>query len=319
MKYFISGGTGFIGSNLARKLIRNKNKVIIYDNNFRGKKNRLDNINNNLEIFTGDSRDTDKVIYASKSCDFFIHLTAINGTSNFYLMPEKVIDVGVKSLFSAIDACKKNKIKNLVIASSSEVYQLPNTIPTPEKIEVKIPDISNPRYSYGASKIISEIIGMHYGKDFFKRVMIFRPHNVYGPDMGNEHVIPQIISKIIKSINSHKKSKRVPISINGNGQQTRSFIYIDDFIDGLLLVMKKGVDRNVYHIGKNEEIKIINLIKKIFEIFDKKPIIKFGKNILGETPRRCPDISKICKLGFKSNFTLTKGLKNTVKWYKDNI
>jgi nucleoside-diphosphate-sugar epimerase len=234
-------------------------------------------------------------------------------------MPEKVIDVGVKSLFSAISACKKNKIKNLIIASSSEVYQLPKIIPTPEEIEVKIPDITNPRYSYGASKIISEIIGMHYGKNFFKKVIIFRPHNVYGPDMGNEHVIPQIISKISKSINLYKKSIRIPIKINGNGQQTRSFIYIDDFIDGLLLVIKKGVNRNIYHIGKNEEIKIINLIKKIFKIFGKKPIINFGKNVLGETSRRCPDISKISKLGFKSKFTLSMGLKNTVDWYRDNI
>jgi nucleoside-diphosphate-sugar epimerase len=117
----------------------------------------------------------------------------------------------------------------------------------------------------------------------------------------------------------YKKSIRIPIKINGNGQQTRSFIYIDDFIDGLLLVIKKGVNRNIYHIGKNEEIKIINLIKKIFKIFGKKPIINFGKNVLGETPRRCPDISKISKLGFKSKFTLSMGLKNTVDWYRDNI
>ena len=97
---------------------------------------------------------------------------------------------------------KKNKIKELYIASSSEVYQTPIKIPTDESEMLKIPDIYNPRYSYGGGKIISELLGIHYGKKHFKKLVIFRPHNVYGSDMGNDHVIPQFINRM-KKINTN--------------------------------------------------------------------------------------------------------------------
>ena len=92
----------------------------------------------------------------------------------------------------------KNKIKELYLASSSEVYQTPDKIPTDENVSLKIPDIKNPRYSYAGGKILTELYGMNYGKKYFKKLSICRPHNVYGADMGNEHVIPEIISRMKK-------------------------------------------------------------------------------------------------------------------------
>lgn len=84
----------------------------------------------------------------------------------------------------------------MYLASSSEVYHHPNKIPTPENIELKIPDVFNPRFSYSSGKIMTEIMGINYGNKFFKKLVIFRPHNVYGPGMGHEHVIPEIIQKL---------------------------------------------------------------------------------------------------------------------------
>ena len=94
--------------------------------------------------------------------------------------------------------CKKKKVKNFFLASSSEVYQNAFKIPTDEKEMLKIPNIHNPRYSYGGGKIISELYGIHFAKKYFKKFIIFRPHNVYGKDMGNEHVIPEFINRLRK-------------------------------------------------------------------------------------------------------------------------
>ena len=132
------------------------------------------------------------------------------------------------------------------MASSSEVYHLPNKIPTDEKEAIKIPDIHNPRYSYAGGKILTELMGINNAK-FFNKMIIFRPHNVYGRDMGNEHVIPEIIGKVNKA--------KTFIKIKGSGEQTRSFIYIDDFVKAFYLIFKKGKSLNIYNIGTQEKIK----------------------------------------------------------------
>ena len=94
-------------------------------------------------------------------------------------------------------------VRTLVLASSSEVYQTPPKVPTDESVPMVVPDPHNPRLSYGAGKIISEVMAINYGRKFFDRVLIFRPHNVYGPDMGFEHVIPQFALRMKKAIAQH--------------------------------------------------------------------------------------------------------------------
>ena len=131
-----------------------------------------------------------------------IHLAFLNGTKNFYDKPDLVLDIGVKDIINVIDACKKNKIKELILASSSEVYQKAKVIPTPENVPFSIPNAFKPRYSYATGKILTEIIAINNAK-LFKRLIIFRPHNVYGPNMGFDHVIPQFIIRMRKSISTH--------------------------------------------------------------------------------------------------------------------
>ena len=189
------------------------------------------------------------------------------------------------------------------MASSSEVYHLPNKIPTDEAEPIKIPDIFNPRFSYAGGKILTELIGINNAK-FFKKMIIFRPHKVYGKDMGNEHVIPELIKKV-------KNAKKI-LKIKGSGLQTRSFIYIDDFVQAFYLIFKSGKHLNIYNIGTQEQIKIIDLARNIIKIFKKKLKIKKGQIAEGGTQRRTPNINKIRKLGFKKKFSIVKGLKQIV-------
>ena len=317
MHYFVTGGSGFIGSALVKRLLKENNRVTVYDNNARGNINRLPVDNKNLVFIEGDIRDIKNLIRSSKEATSFIHMAAINGTDNFYNHPELVLDVGIRGMLAAIDACRENGIKEFVLASSSEVYQTPIIIPTPENVPLVIPDIKNPRYSYGGSKIISELILQNYGKSGFNRVLTFRPHNVYGPDMGWKHVLPQLIMRALE-LKRTIKNETIPLKIHGDGTQTRSFIYIDDFIEALIMLLKNGQNFETYHIGTNHEIAIKDLAYMIGDHLGIKIKLETSKNLLGETIRRCPDINKIRQIGFVPKVLLDEGLKRTICWYKKN-
>lgn len=301
--FLVTGGTGFIGSNITEMLLKEGHKVHIFDNNFRGKLSRIVKFKNkNLKFFEGDIRNYHQLNKAFKNVDSVIHLAYINGTKFFYTQPTLVLDVAIKGLMNVIDICINNKIKEIYIASSSEVYQTPMKVPTDEEEMLKIPNVMNPRYSYGGGKILSELVGINYGRKYFKKLVIFRPHNVYSGDMGDNHVIPEFIKRF-------KKLKNRRFKIIGSGNEIRSFIHIDDFVDAFKLIMKKGKHLNIYNIGTNEKITIRDLALKLSKILKKKiKIIKTSKHV-GGTNIRMPNIKKIKKLGFKQKISLGEGLK----------
>lgn len=306
----ITGGTGFIGSSITKLLAEDvNNKIRVFDNNSRGSLEKLGDTIKNIKFIKGDICDYKKVLKASKNCKIVIHLAYINGTEYFYKYPTKILEVAIKGLMNVVEACIKNKITELYLASSSEVYHQPSSIPTKEDVILKIPDIYNPRYSYAGGKILTELVGINYGKKFFKKLIIFRPHNVYGPNMGNEHVIPQFINRM------SKLNKKKIFFIKGTGKEIRSFIYIDDFAQAFYKIFKKGKHLEIYNIGTERKINILQLSKKISKIMKKNIVISKRKLAAGGTLIRCPDISKIKKLGFVPKFSLEEGLSKTIKNY----
>jgi len=316
-KYLVTGGTGFIGSAIIKKLLLKKsNKVVCLDSNIRGNLRKLGDDLKKIKIITADIRNLKALIKASRKVDCLIHLAFLNGTEYFYNRPDLVLDIGTKGIINVIEACKKNKIKELIIASSSEVYQKASIIPTPENIPLSIPNVFNPRYSYATGKILSEVIAINNSK-LFKRLIIFRPHNVYGPDMGSEHVIPQFIIRMKKSI-SKKKAGKIKFFIKGSGKETRAFNFIDDFSDGLMKIINKGKHLNIYNIGSQEEVTITGVAKLIANHFQREITIVKGPRHPGSTLRRCPDISKLKSLGYKPKVKLKEGIKIITDWYLKN-
>jgi nucleoside-diphosphate-sugar epimerase len=316
-KYLVTGGTGFIGSALVKRLVKEGHFVRVLDNDIRGAKERLEAVSGKIELVEVDVRNSADVEKACSGVDCVIHLAYINGTEYFYKMPELVLEVGVKGMVNVIDACVKLGIKELVLASSSEVYQSPPTIPTDEAAPMVVPDPLNPRYSYGSGKIISELLAINYGRKHFDRVIIFRPHNVYGPDMGWEHVIPQFVLRM-KDICRSCDDKKIKFPIQGTGKETRAFVFIDDFIDGLILLLEKGEHMNIYHIGTMEEISIGDVAKQIGDYFGKEIKIVPGVEAKGSTKRRCPNTRKMERLGYSPKTPFEKGLKITAEWYDKN-
>tara|TARA_Y100000590_G_scaffold395142_1_gene474877 strand:- start:6993 stop:7940 length:948 start_codon:yes stop_codon:yes gene_type:complete len=310
-KFLVTGGLGFIGSNISKLLVKKKHDVVIFDNSSRGNLKKISKIKKKVKFIKGDIRNKKLLEKSLNNVDAVVHLAYINGTKYFYQHPVKILEIAIKGIVNILDCCIKKGVKEIYLASSSEVYNDPDKIPTDESVVLKIPDIYNPRYSYGGGKIITELMGIHYGKKFFKKLIIFRPHNVYGPDMGFEHVIPEIIQRTRKL----NKKKKV-LKIMGTGKETRSFIFIDDFIEGFNLLLSRGKHLNIYNIGTSERISIKKLAYKIAKTLKRK--IKVSSKISaarGSPTHRCPNISKLKKLGFKKRYNLNLGLKKTADWY----
>jgi nucleoside-diphosphate-sugar epimerase len=316
-RILVTGGNGFIGSSLVRALVRDGKQVRVLDDNSRGRPHRLDDVAKDIEFIAGDVRDADAVARAAERMDEVHHLAFINGTEFFYTAPELVLDVGVRGMINVIDACRQHGIGNLILASSSEVYQTPPNIPTDESAPLSVPDALNPRYSYGAGKLISEIMAINFGRKFFQRVLIFRPHNVYGPDMGFEHVIPQFALRLHANA-ARQPTGRLRFEMQGTGDETRSFCFIDDLIDGIMVMRDKGEHLGIYHVGTVEEVTITDLARRIARAGGREIEPVAGPPAAGGTRRRCPDISKLARLGYKPRVPLDEGLKPTLDWYWRN-
>ena len=301
-KILVTGGCGFIGHHLVLKLLDQNHTVSVFDNQQRGNIGFLEKVKNQIEYYNGDIRSLDDLVKASKNVDTIIHLAFVNGTKNFYSIPSSIIDIGIRGLLNVYDAAKINNVKDLFLASSSETYQTPPIIPTHENVPLVIPDVTNPRYSYGGTKILYELMGQHYRIDEFDRVITFRPHNVYGKNMGTDHVIPELIDKIKKGKDGNQ------VTLLGDGSQTRSFCHIDDFCDGIITLLNHGKHKEIYHIGNDEEVTIENLCRKLLTKMNIDLEIKYSDAPRGETNRRVPDISKIKSLGYLPKINLDKGL-----------
>ncbi len=270
-----------------------------------------------IELVRGDVRDSADVARAVKGVDCVCHLAYLNGTEFFYSKPDLVLEIAVKGMINVLDACVMHGVKDLVLASSSEVYQTPSSVPTDEAAPLSVPDVLNPRYSYGGGKIISELMAINYGKKHFDRVTIFRPHNAYGPNMGREHVIPQLAMRLTV-LAAAQPCGPLELTIQGTGDETRAFVFIDDMVEGMLRVVEKGGHLGIYHLGTTNEISIRDLAVMIGRTMNREVVINPGALQPGGTARRCPDIRRARGLGYEPRVALADGLKKTVAWYSEH-
>ena len=203
-----------------------------------------------------------EIIGLLKGCDAVYHLAAINGTENFYKIPEKVLEVGLIGTYNVLRSVLKNNIKSFFFASSSEVYNNAEIIPTPEDIQCTVPDVLNPRFSYGGSKICGELLTINLLRNTDVRYVIFRPHNVYGPEMGFDHVIPQLVMKLTNQLSMQTVDSKFKLNVEGSGKQTRAFIFIADAIRAIVLATIESSYAGIIHVGTEDEITIEFLAKE---------------------------------------------------------
>ena len=317
MKYLVTGGAGFLGSNLVRKLSSQGHEVRILDNMSRGKENRLRDIPR--EVIRGDIRDKDIVRTAMHGVDSVVHMAYLQGTQTFYSEPRQVLDVAIRGMLNILSACESEGVGELLLISSSEAYQVASVVPTPETIPLTVPDVLNPRYSYGGGKIACEIMSLAWARTgVLDRLIIARPHNIYGPDGGYEHVIPEFCTRMTKLVKEHPTGV-IPFPIQGTGLETRSFCYIDDCIDQLILLLEAAETMSVYHVGTMEEKTITDVAHGVAACFGREIKVIPGTLPKGSPPRRLPDMSKMKELGkyYYPEVMFADGLARTVEWYRN--
>ncbi len=311
----VTGGAGFIGSSLSEYFASKGYNVKILDDFSRGKISNIKSIKGKFEIIHGDIKDKKVLSDALKNIDVVLHLAAINGTRFFYEIPHKVLDVNITGTLEILKSVSTEGISRFVFSSSSEVYGYPKSFPTNEEHLLQIMNPINPRFSYAVSKIAGESMVINFAKQFGFDYTILRLHNIYGPKMGNEHVIPEFIRRQV----SNEK-----FIVQGDGTQIRSFCFISDATVGIFLAStrKKGANQ-IFNIGNDNPTSINDLIKLLSKIVGKKIVPVYNtksKQIEGSTLRRQPDISKAQKLlDYVPEVSLENGLKITYQWYENHF
>ena len=319
-KIIITGGAGFIGFNLAKKLLKKNFKIIIWDNLSRGKhdshfKKLIKN--KNVKFIKKDL--TKKIFSKEKGIKYIFHLAGSVGVQNINDNP---LDAFLNNVITCKNIIKFNSLQQkkskIVLFSTSEVYS-----PLIKKNKVKFPikELNNilieneiiPRDSYYLSKIFNEKLVQLSKNDY----LIIRPHNIYGPRMGYSHVIPELIKKIFL-----EKKKITKKSLVFSPQHKRAFCYIDDAIEQIVsLALNSKANNQIFNIGNmKQEIKIIDLAKKIKNLIFKKSNLINGQITNGSPLRRVPNMNKtIKKTKIKEFVNLDKGLFQTINWYLNDI
>tara|TARA_Y200000002_G_scaffold299837_1_gene254783 strand:- start:9360 stop:10316 length:957 start_codon:yes stop_codon:yes gene_type:complete len=316
MKILIIGGTGFIGFHLANKLSKSHD-IMIIDDLSRG---RMDNDfkklikNKNVKFKRIDI--TKSNLKLPKNFDLIFNFAAIVGVQNVSLNPSKVLEKNVLMQIASIKIARsQSKLKKFIFASTSEVYSgsLNSNLlkfPTPEDNLLCLNSLKNSRSTYMLSKIYGEALCSFANIPF----AIVRLHNIYGPRMGMQHVIPQWIKKIKKNI------KKQSFSIE-NANHTRTFCFVDDAVEMLIRLSFSSKANFTLNVGNSKpEVKIKHLIRIIFKIMKVKNYKIRSKKSKSFSPiRRVPDMRKFIKMfRYKSKVTLSEGINKTFLWYKEN-
>jgi dTDP-glucose 4,6-dehydratase/UDP-glucose 4-epimerase len=305
VKVLVTGGLGFIGRGLSAAFVDRGDEVAILDNGWRS------DLDPPIGVSTviADVRDVDAVSEAVKSSEIVVHLAAIQGTANFYEQPELVLDVNVRGALNIADACATHDVRRLIFSSSSEVYGIPTRFPTTETEPLSVPDPLNPRWSYGGSKILGELAVANLARNAGFEFAILRYHNVYGPDMGWDHVIPQFIRRL---------ELGEEFTVQGDGEQQRAFCYVDDAVAATVAAaVAPAAAGGIFNVGNpGGEISINGLIGLLAHVSGKEIRPRYEPFAGEGTRRRLPDITRAREvLGFEPRVTLEDGLRRTYDWY----
>ena len=309
-KIFVTGGCGFVGSHLVEYLFKKykKSEIIVYDKiTYAANLNNLKKIKKSkrVKIIIADILNYKKLLKSTKNVDLMIHAAAESHVDRSFLLNKKFIQTNVMGTRNVMEVSKINKIRKIIHISTDEVYG--------EIHKGKFNENSNlnPSNPYSSSKAAAEMIVNGYIHSYKLPVIIIRGNNIFGTRQHYEKLIPASCLNIILG----KK-----ISIHGSGLQKRSFIYVDDFCQGINSVLKKGKPYNTYNIGSNFEYQNTKVVKLILNKFG----LKFEPNVEYVTDRPFNDfrysidINKIKKLNWKPRYKLEDKINFVINWYKRN-
>jgi UDP-glucose 4-epimerase len=315
VKYLITGGAGFIGSYLVEKLITRGDQVVVFDNLSTGSAKNLSGVNDKFTIEQGSVLDKAVIDRLVAESDYVVHLAAALGVFNIVNKPLESLKTNLQGTEIVLEVSDKHK-KPLLIASTSEVYGKNDKVPLNEEDDRIIGHPLKSRWSYSEAKAVDESLAYFYYLENKLPIRIVRFFNTVGPrQVGNYGmVVPRFVSAALKN---------QPLQVYGNGDQIRCFCHVDDAVRALLLVMDsdKAVG-NVFNIGNNQQISILELAKKIIEITGSKseivkvPYSEAYPEGFEDMQRRVPDVSKIKNaLGWTPQIGLDQIIKDIAAFH----
>jgi len=318
-KILVTGGAGFIGSNLCEALLEKNNQVVCLDNFSTGKRENIAPFlkNPNFTLLEGDIRNLNDCINATKNVDFVLHQAALGSVPRSIKDPITSNDVNVSGFLNMLVASRDNGVKRFVYAASSSTYGDSETLP---KVEGKI---GNPLSPYAITKYVNELYASVFSKTYGLETIGLRYFNVFGkrqdPNGAYAAVIPKFISQFI--------NLESPV-INGDGSYSRDFTFIENIvqINLLSLVAGKNAVNKVYNAAfgdRNTLNDLVIYLKDNLSVLNPeigKVSIIYGDTRVGDIPHSHADISKAKKyLNYKPEFSLQKGLEKSIKWYWENL
>ena len=302
MNFLVTGGAGFIGSAVVKILLKNNHNVVVLDNLFTGS---LDNLPANFSNFIhGDIRSIEDVSKAMKNIDGVFHLAALVSVVKSVDGPFDDCDVNVRGTLNLLDVAVKNGVKKFIYSSSGATYG---------ELRSQIIDENHPlepKSPYGVSKLSGELYALTYGRLYPIITIALRYFNVFGigqryDDYGN--VIPIFLQRIKDGF---------PLTIYGDGEQTRDFINVQDVAYANYLAMMKAVDSNFYNVGTGKKITINYLADQVIKNTGIKAPILYKDARSGEVKHACANIKKIkTELGFEPQVDFHVGIKEYCKWF----
>lgn len=310
MRFFVTGSAGFIGSNLVDRLLKEGNQVLGYDNFSTGQPEFLAEAEKspNFRQVSGDLLDGPCLARAMQGCDFVFHLAA-NADVRFGLEhPRKDLDQNTIATFNVLEAMRENGIRCIAFASTGSIYGEPEVFPTPE-------DVSFPVQTslYGASKLAAEGLIEAYCEGFGVRGWIFRFVSVLGERYSHGHVL-----------DFYKNLRKNPSTLHvlGDGHQKKSYLYIQDCIDAMLLAIDKAREKvNIFNLGTDEYCEVNDSIAWITEQLGMRPKLSYSggkRGWVGDSPFIFLDCRKIRALGWAPKLSIREGVIRTLKYLQAN-
>jgi UDP-N-acetylglucosamine 4-epimerase len=319
-KVLVTGGAGFIGSNLCEALLEKQNKVVCLDNFATGKRENIAGLlnNGNFTLIEGDIRNLEDCLKASQGVDYILHQAALGSVPRSIKDPITSNDVNVSGFLNMLVAARDNKVKRVVYAASSSTYGDSETMPKVEDI------IGKPLSPYAITKYVNELYADIFSKTYGLETIGLRYFNVFGrkqdPNGAYAAVIPKFVSQLM--------SGDSPV-INGDGDYSRDFTYIDNVIQANLLSLvttnEKAINTvyNVAYGDRNTLNDLMGYLKEYLSEFDSKISnvdVIYGPNRAGDIPHSHASVQKAKDLlKYNPQFSLQKGLKEAVQWYWENL
>jgi UDP-glucose 4-epimerase len=313
----ITGGAGFIGSHLADAYLKRNDEVFTIDDLSTGSIENIQHLKSNSRFhYTIDSVHNQPIVAELVDhCDVIFHLAAAVGVKLIVESPVRTIETNVRGTEVVLNLANKKK-KKVLIASTSEVYGLSDQVPFREDGNLVMGATTKGRWSYACSKAIDEFLALAYWREKKLPTVIVRLFNTVGPRQTGQYgmVIPTFVKQALAGR---------PITVYGDGKQTRCFGYVGDVVDALIKLMDHPqAVGEVYNIGSNEEVTILELAQRVKELTSSKSEITFVpydeayEEGFEDMPRRVPDISKINALvGFRPRMSLDGILQSVINFH----